>query len=150
MNQKHKRLAKTILIVLILLTLCFIWGNSLLDREESSEMSNGLLDSLRPFLEAIGIHIEDDFWLRDLAHVAEFGALGIELSLLFLLEKGRTAATAGKAVLLSLLAAVTDELLQMLNDRASQLVDVGLDVVGACLGIGLIFLITHAVMKRPE
>ncbi len=150
MTAKRKRVYKTLLVILILLTLCFIWGNSLLDREESTEVSSGVMDLLRPLLERLGLYAQDDHILRELAHVAEFGLLGMELAALFLLQYGLCAAAGKRAAQLSLLTGVTDELLQMLNDRSSQLLDVGLDFLGACLGIGLVWLIARRADKKRE
>ena len=148
MNATKKRALKSLLVLLILLTLCFIWGNSLMNAERSSQFSNGLFDVLRPLMNDLGLHPEDDLGLRDLAHLAEFGALGAELALLFLLERGLCAAVFRKSAILSLLTAVVDELLQLIGDRAAQLIDVGLDFLGACLGMAIIWLIAVCVKKK--
>ena len=150
MTAKKKRAFRRLLLLLILLTLCFIWGNSLMSAERSSGLSNGLLDVLRPLMNDLGLHPEDDLGLRDLAHLAEFGLLGVELALLFFLEECRPAAVLRRSSLLSLMTAIVDELLQSVNDRTAQLLDVGLDFVGACIGIAIVWLIFTRVNRRRE
>jgi VanZ family protein len=68
--------------------------------------------------------------------------------MLFLLERGLCAAVFRKSAILSLLTAVVDELLQLIGDRAAQLIDVGLDFLGACLGMAIIWLIAVCVKKK--
>ena len=143
-----KRAFKCLLLLLILLTLCFIWGNSLMNAEQSSDLSNGLLDYLRPLMDKLGLNTDSDHGLRSLAHLSEFCLLGAELALLFLMEHGLCSAIFRKSALLSLLTAIVDELLQCLNDRSAQLIDVGLDFVGACIGIALVCLIAGRLKKR--
>lgn len=150
MNATKKRALKSLLVLLILLTLCFIWGNSLMNAERSSQFSNGLFDVLRPLMNDLGLHPEDDLGLRDLAHLAEFGLLGVELALLFFLEECRPAAVLRRSVLLSLMTAIVDELLQSINDRTAQLLDVGLDLVGACIGVAIVWLIFTRVNRTRE
>ena len=84
----RKRCWNTVLTVLLVSTLCFIWGNSLLDREESSDLSQGILAQLAPLIEGLGLDTQDDHWLRKLAHFLEFALLGGELILLFYVNAG--------------------------------------------------------------
>ena len=138
-----------ILVLLLALTLAFIWGNSLLPRTESQEISRGLLAELCAALEHVGLHIdpENDHWLRKLAHFGEFGLLGAELcALLFLNRRARpqgfiNCAFAGLAV------AVTDEALQLISHRGSQVQDVLLDFAGFVAGLLLWALLWFAAEK---
>ena len=89
MNASALKHWNIILILLLLLTLAFIWGNSLLTRAESQEISRGLLAELCAVLENVGLHIDpqNDHWLRKLAHFGEFGLLGAELCLLMWMNR---------------------------------------------------------------
>ena len=142
-----------ILGLLVLLTLAFIWGNSLLPRTESQEISRGLLAEICAVLENVGLHIDpqNDHWLRKLAHFGEFGLLGAELcTLLFLNRRARpqgfvNCAFAGLAV------AVTDEALQLISNRGSQVQDVLLDYAGFLTGLLLCGLLCGIIgRKRPK
>lgn len=137
MNISVRKRWNIILGLLVLLTLAFIWGNSLLPRAESQKISRDLLAELCAALENVGLYIdpENDHWLRKLAHFGEFGMLGAELcALLFLNRRARpqgfvNCAFAGLAV------AVTDEALQLISNRGSQVQDVLLDFAGFAVGL---------------
>ena len=141
-----------ILGLLVLLTLAFIWGNSLLPLIESQEISRGLLAELCAALEHVGLHLDpqNDHWLRKLAHFGEFGLLGAELcTLLFLNRRARpqgfvNCAFAGLAV------AVTDEALQLISNRGSQVQDVLLDFAGFLAGFLLCGLVWMLGSKSRE
>ena len=141
-----------VLVLLLALTLAFIWGNSLLPRTESQEISRGLLAEICAALETVGLHIDpqNDHWLRKLAHFSEFGLLGVELcSLLFLNRRARpqgfvNCAFAGLAV------AVTDEALQLISNRGSQVQDVLLDFAGFLAGFLLCGLVWMLGSKSRE
>ena len=141
-----------VLVLLLVLTLAFIWGNSLLPRTESQEISRGLLAELCAALETVGLHIDpqNDHWLRKLAHFGEFGLLGAELcTLLFLNRRARpqgfvNCAFAGLAV------AVTDEALQLISNRGSQVQDVLLDFAGFLAGFLLCGLVWMLGSKSRE
>ena len=137
MNAVIRKRWNIVLVLLLALTLAFIWGNSLLPRTESQEISRGLLAELCAALETVGLHIDpqNDHWLRKLAHFGEFALLGAELcALLFLNRRARpqgfvNCAFAGLAV------AVTDEALQLISNRGSQVQDVLLDFAGFLPGL---------------
>lgn len=130
--------------ILILLTLVFIFGNSLQNVEQSTNTSEGvtniIVEKIEPIKEAVESNKitvgEVEAFTRSLAHVLEFAALEAEFMLLFLLIPlrplwGGIMLTVSSSLVLSVL----DEALQMLNDRAAELVDVGKDFFGACLGV---------------
>lgn len=152
MNAVIRKRWNIVLVLLLALTLAFIWGNSLLPRTESQEISRGLLAELCAALETVGLHIDpqNDHWLRKLAHFGEFALLGAELcALLFLNRRARpqgfvNCAFAGLAV------AVTDEALQLISNRGSQVQDVLLDFAGFLTGLLLCGLVWMLVSKSRE
>ena len=153
MNASALKHWNIILILLLLLTLAFIWGNSLLTRAESQEISRGILAEICAALEHVGLHIdpENDHWLRKLAHFGEFGLLGAELcALLFLNRRARpqgfvNCAFAGLGV------AVADEALQLISNRGSQVQDVLLDFAGFLTGLLLCGLLCGIIgRERPK
>ena len=87
--MKKQRVA---LLVVIILTLAFIWGNSLLSREQSSDESAWVLQLVTPVLELfVGKGRVTEHLVRKLAHFTEFALLGFELFFWFapLLQTGR-------------------------------------------------------------
>ena len=81
MGRTRKEQLRLFLRLLLIVTLCFIWGNSLLSRESSSALSGRVAAWLR----SIGIPVGEHF-LRKLAHFTEFGILGCEITLLLRLK----------------------------------------------------------------
>ena len=142
-----------ILGLLVLLTLAFIWGNSLLPRTESQEISRGLLAELCAALEHVGMHLDpqNDHWLRKLAHFGEFGMLGAELGLLLCLNRRQSVQGFVNCAFAGLAVAVTDEALQLISNRGSQVQDVLLDYAGFLTGLLLCGLLCGIIgRKRPK
>ena len=130
---------KKILIFLLVLTLAFIWGNSLLDAEHSSTGSGRVVEFLEVFF---GEGNVSEHLVRKLAHFSEFALLGAELMLLF--EKLPLAAAHG------LFAAVTDEALQLLSDRSGEVKDILLDFSGSVCGAAFILIILLILRKADK
>lgn len=153
MSAVSRKRWNIVLVLLLVLTLAFIWGNSLLPRTESQEISRGLLAELCAALETVGLHIDpqNDHWLRKLAHFGEFGLLGAELcALLFLNRRARLQGFVNCAFA-GLVVAVTDEALQLISNRGSQVQDVLLDFAGFLTGLllcGMIFGVSER--NRPK
>lgn len=137
--QIRKRL-NWLLTALVILTLAFIWSNSLLPRTESQELSRGLLAQICEALDGLGLSIdpENDHWLRKLAHFCEFGLLGCELCLLMFINGRECVQGFINCASLGLAAAVTDESLQLISNRGSQVQDVLLDFSGFITGLGCV------------
>lgn len=150
MQERLRRSLCIFSALLIFLTLAFIWGNSMLDSEASSAVSNGLLERIRPFPEAFGFEVVSDIWLRKLAHFCEFGLLGTELSLFLLLKGASVKKTAVLAAVFAFVTALIDEGIQYFSGRHSQLWDVILDFCGSLCGIAAIFLIYHIFRNRKK
>ncbi len=131
-NTKNRRIS----LVCILVMLVFIWGNSSLSGEESSEVSGfaaGLLS--RIFGDAV---LQATFLIRKLGHFTEFALLGWFLSWNGTL-RGRPAV---EALLLGLLAAMTDETIQLfVPGRAGMVQDVWIDFSGVLVGAGILALL---------
>ena len=139
-----------LLLLLISLTLLFIWSNSAMSREVSSGMSNGLLELLRPVLAFVGIEPESDHLLRKLAHFCEFFALGFELRLYFLLKGKKRTMDIFSCAFLSFAAATIDETIQFFSGRDSKFMDVLLDFSGAVTAIVFISIACYVHKKLKE
>ena len=136
MAEKQKTQARLFLLLLLIATLCFIWSNSMVSREGSASLSR----RITAWLNGIGIPVTEHF-VRKSAHFCEFGLLGCELMLLFWLRSGVRFQNLCNAAFAALLAAVTDETIQIFSGRGSQVQDVVLDFSGALTGILLVSLI---------
>ena len=153
MKASARKCWNIILGLLVFLTLAFIWGNSLLPRTESQEISRGLLSELCAALEHVGLHIDpqNDHWLRKLAHFGEFGLLGAELGLLLCLNRRQSVQGFVNCAFAGLAVAVTDEALQLISNRGSQVQDVLLDFAGFLTGLLLCGLLCGIIgRKRPK
>ena len=153
MKASVRKCWNIILGLLVFLTLAFIWGNSLLPRTESQEISRGLLAELCAALEHVGLHIDpqNDHWLRKLAHFGEFGLLGAELGLLLCLNRRQSVQGFVNCAFAGLAVAVTDEALQLISNRGSQVQDVLLDFAGFLTGLLLCGLLCGIIgRKRPK
>ena len=140
-------------MLLALLTLAFIWGNSLLGRDESQNLSRELLAEICTALETVGVHLdpEDDHWLRKLAHFSEFGLLGLEMCLLLWLNRHHSVQGFVNCAFAGLSVAVADEALQLISNRGSQVQDVLLDFAGFLTGLLLCGLLCGIIgRKRPK
>jgi len=148
MDRKKK--GKILLSVLCVLTVLFIWGNSLLDRDESQAVSMELLRQIAELAERLGLVIEgtDDHWLRKLAHFGEFGLLGTELSLLMLLNGAFGGQGIANCLFAGLLTAVADETIQLFSGRGSQVQDVLLDFSGVITAVVLVSAVYLAIRRR--
>lgn len=152
MSSRIRKRLNWLLTALIILTLAFIWLNSLVPRAESQELSRGLLAQICEVLNDIGIFIdpENDHWLRKLAHFCEFALLGCELCLLMYLN-GHVRVQGGvNCAFLGLSAAVTDESLQLISGRGSQVQDILLDFSGYITGLFLCALLCKGIKARRK
>lgn len=145
MSAKRKNILTAVLICLIILTVCFIFSNSMEGIPESRERSEGLLSWVRPFLEFfIGEGNATNHLIRKLAHFVEFFALGTELCALCLLWQKPLlwAAFAG------LLTALSDETIQIFYERGSQVQDVWLDFSAVFLTV-LLAICLRKIKEKP-
>lgn len=133
--------------LLIALVLGFIFHNSMESIPDSAEKSLAVGGHLTPILEFfVGKGNVTDHLVRKLAHFCEFGALGVSIGLLQRVIRAHWL----YSVFGSLLAALSDETIQIFYERGSQVADVWLDFSGALTGLAGIFilgLIVRAVRK---
>ena len=139
-----------VFIICTLLTLIFIFRNSMDGREESTAKSGQLLVFLQ---ETLGLKFLTNHILRKIAHVVEFAFLGffaegvflLALNLIFKKYAGRVSLVF--TVLFGLITALLDETVQIYTDRGSMVTDAWIDFSGVVLG-SLFCLILHSVIKH--
>lgn len=127
-------------LVLTLLFIAVIWGNSLVPGEGSGAMSLGVVDIIHNALRSVGLPFEwvTDFVVRKTAHFCEYALLGILASQA--LDPNRRVSRGAIVATALLCAAVPsiDETIQLfVPGRSGQVTDVLLDCCGAATGMGL-------------
>ena len=129
---------KRLCLTLIILNIAFIWGNSALPGEISGAISGWLRQLLlgaAPDGPDTGHGI-----LRKLAHFTEFACLGLLLCWLWSMLHAKKWQLWG--LLCGICAAAIDETIQcFVPDRGPAIKDVGIDTLGVCLGIVIIYII---------
>ncbi|MBR1565360.1 MAG: VanZ family protein [Oscillospiraceae bacterium] len=145
MTTRRKARLRLLLRLVLIATLCFIWSNSMVGKEGSASLSR----TVTAWLNSISIPVTEHFVCKS-AHFCEFGLLGCELMLLFWLRSGVRFQNLCNAAFAALLAAVTDETIQIFSGRGSQVQDVVLDFSGALTGILLVSLIAQLIEKRKS
>ena len=149
--MKHKKRWIAVVLVLLVLTLAFIWRNSTESIPESQAKSLDLVAILKPILEPIiGEGKVTDHFVRKTAHFCEFALLGAELRLLFLLLGFGTVQGHMNALFAALAAGVTDETIQYFRERGSMVLDVVLDFCGAFFGALVLLLIALVVREHRK
>ena len=151
--MKRQKAFLIIDILLLIITLAFIWLSSLESASESAEKSEGLLIAIAPILELfLSADRINEHMIRKLAHFIEFALLGGELILLCVIDRRTRPQQVINCLSASLAVAVIDEALQLLSDRDPQITDVLLDFSGAVFGILFVLLIprTSAHEKAPK
>lgn len=146
--MEKKRL---ILWIAIILTLAFIFGQSLLNQEVSDKESNTVKEKIvQPIHEVVTGEKTLSYNVRDVAHIAEFSILGLELVLL-LKDKKRILRWL-RSISYCGFVALFDESIQHFSGRASQVADIWYDifgaVVGAIIGIILVLIVGKWKVKK--
>lgn len=145
MVRTEKRIR--ICVVLLIVNIAFIWGNSLLPGRISGALSNGLKSLLELIFGSGEGEGSGGGFLRKVAHFTEFTCLGLCFSWLFgmLKKKPWLPLCCGVAV------ACLDETIQLfVPDRGPGIKDVGIDTLGVILGIFIISLITHIKKNKQK
>ena len=148
MTGTQKR--KIIGTLLICGNLAFIWGNSLMTGAESGNLSGGILAWLNSFL-SLGEEGAEilHYFIRKAAHFTEFACLGALLAWRFGMEHHKGIHLAVFSLFGGLLAACTDETIQIFVDgRGSSLIDVWIDTCGTAAGIALMEIGHHLRKKH--
>lgn len=174
MKINFKDRTQLIWLVLIALTLAFIFGQSMLPASRSMQTSDGVADTVEHILtpdSADGSDTEDggahrpviDFfikYLRKIAHFVEHGVLGLEMFFLLLTLEKRAGREHGIMPLgvttllfslnLGLIVGFLDETIQIFSGRMYSIVDVWLDFAGYAAFtavLTLVYVIARLIKK---
>ena len=146
--MKARKTWIVIISIIIVANIAFIWGNSLKSRGESQMLSLGVLQLIRPLLDAIfSPENVTDHLVRKLAHFTEFGALGSEFALVTILLRKVKLQSIMNCLFAGLAVAVIDETIQIFSTRGSLVADVWIDFSGVVAGVMIALLINAIVAK---
>ena len=150
--RKVEKLEK-LLAVFIVLTLIFIWGQSVMDRELSSEESGFVMRLVTPVLELIvGKGRVTEHLVRKIAHFCEYALLGAEMSLFFAGKRRRKREGLLLAMAHGLFVAFVDETIQIFSGRGPAITDVWIDFAGITAGgiflLDVLIVWIHAARRR--
>lgn len=152
MSAARKKHISIFVAALIALTLAFIWYNSALSRDDSTNLSTGLLYKIAMLLEKLGISLDtgNDHWLRKLAHFGEFAVLGSELAIFSVINGRHSIQTASNCLFFGLAAAVIDETIQIFSARGSRVSDVWIDFSGVLIAVICVNLIYFLIKNNSD
>lgn len=144
--MEKKRL---ILWIVVVLTIGFIFGQSLFDQDTSKKQSVAVQEKVvEPVHKVLTGEDTLHYDIRDVAHTVEFAILGLELVLL--IRSKRRVLGCLKSISYCGFAALMDESIQHFSGRAPQLIDIWHDVLGAVVGsvVGLLIVALIESAKR--
>lgn len=142
-----RKIAVGLIIVLIVLTLGFIWGNSLKTKEESSESSESVSNVIQVVVDTMFgedvVSVEEGV-VRKFAHATEFAALGLEFCVLLIAIKQESYKRYLQILPIGLFVAAVDECLQFVSLRGPALIDVLIDCCGFSV-MTAVFIAIYAI-----
>ncbi len=136
-----KKTYNYIMLSVIVITIIYIFSNSITDMLASKEQTEAVTDAVTSIIKPLPSDNEQIYMvIRKLGHVFEFAILGIELSLLikkFSIYPFFTVLVVG----------LVDESIQLLNDRSSRVQDIWIDLIGGIIGILVGLIICRIICK---
>lgn len=135
-------------VIIILLNLVFIWGNSVFSQEHSHQISTMFRGFLSKFFDLEGgADALSDHFIRKAAHVFEYFVLGILLTSFF----GRLKLKNCLAVFFAAVpVAAIDETIQIFTGRGPAVKDVMIDICGYAMGFMIVMLIKRYIGRKNK
>lgn len=138
--MKWRKIVKTVLLVVIVLTVLFIWSRSVYSKDASSAQSvavQGFLDRIASFF-GIALQLNQQT-VRNMAHLFEFFILGVEIALYGTYGRHPVRQDFCHMGVAVFAVGFIDETLQIFFHRGPTIADVWIDFVGGLVGMLLIF-----------
>lgn len=148
-----KNAKKYIFILVIVLSIAFIWSNSIKVGDSSMQQSNFVKELFISFFAFFGMNIENTFFIefiRKFAHFFEYFVLGLELALF----KNIYYKTSKKALYclfsIGALVAIIDESIQLIPKlgRSGEFFDVCIDVLGVFIAFFVVFVVSKKIKRK--
>ena len=142
---------KKLLVILLIITLAVIWGQSALDRGQSTKESSWVFEKIESVMRFIvGPELANERLLRMIAHFGEFFLLSSEAMILCILLGRKTIKGIITVFMLSNFCALLDETIQIFSSRGSAVSDVWIDTAGAVSGIIFVLYIVAIISSIKE
>ncbi len=146
-----------LLLMAILVTLAFIFGNSMASPQQSgaaSDRVNHVISAVMEFVTGRQDSGPERFltaYSRKIAHMVEFALLGCEVIWLLQVSRRRSAAHLVAGAFFGFVAASADEFIQSFTGRGDLVSDIWIDVSGyiAAYGLTACCLFVFAWRKSP-
>lgn len=135
------KILRWFLIASMILTITFIFGQSLKSQEKSAETSEKVEQIIEPILPSdtpVGGYVQDN--IRKIAHFVEFFFLGAECAA-FVAVFLRKRTYVLYSYLFSVVVALLDETIQIFSDRGSSVADVWLDIFGFAVASSIVYVV---------
>lgn len=157
MRSKKIKTVLTIFSVTTILTLLFIWGQSVIPSAGSAKESTSVKNAIEGVLNFVALKelIVSENLVRKLAHIIEYSLLGLQLPVLAVFSEKKIERMAfekiyPKIALLPMLVAVIDETIQIFSLRGSQVSDIWIDFAGATFAMIISLLICLKIRKSQR
>lgn len=152
MKKTKLTAARIVMTILTVAAVGFIFGNSLMNADDSSAESGRILGFINGILRSMNAGFEaSEFIVRKAAHFTEFAVLGVLLSVTFRLYVQKPLKAALFAVSAGLCTAVCDELIQMSSSgRSCEIRDMLIDFSGVVFAALIVFLILRLKDRRKK
>lgn len=145
---------KIIYLIVAIIWICFIFGNSLLNGASSGRLSGGITEKVFKVLQSMHINITLDtlhHLIRKGAHVTEYFLLGIIIFLNVYEYMKEPKYFISFSVAICLLISIIDETIQtMVDGRSGNIVDVGIDSIGFLVSITILSIIFIKRNKKEQ
>lgn len=144
MNNKKQ----IIYIICVIITIMFIYGNSLLNGDFSTKQSSFVMTLCNSILEFLNMPYVSPFFIRKAAHFTEYFILGTFLMLTLDSFNCSVLKNMFNYLFVGLFVPVTDEALQMFSDgRSPEVRDILIDFSGVVIGFVCILFILRIYRK---
>ncbi len=146
-KEQFIKIARITLIILIIVTLVFIYVRSTKSPEASIEESDKVGDIIAEIIPPEtkpGEYIQTN--LRKLAHFTEFFVLGIEIALYVVFFWNNKLAF-GLSYPLGILLGFFDETIQIFVERGAEIKDVWIDFLGYALAVSSVYIAYFVAIK---
>lgn len=159
MKQKHlsaqspsytrsEKVFQIIFLILILLCISFIFYNSSLSQTSSKSISLKVTERVNKTTASIGLKPANDNTVRKIAHFIEYFILGFFTFGFSASIRKRGIINAVFCSVVSLIVALTDETIQVFSNRGSDVMDVWLDSISACIAVFTFYFVLLMITKR--
>lgn len=146
-----------ILLMVFILSLVFVWGQSFISKSTSEMTSDVFIDIIKPLEEIkpnevyTSEYMYYNHLIRKGAHVFEFFIIGVELALIiamFSMKKNNVMVVFLNSLMAGMMIGLIDETIQIFSRRGTQVSDVWFDILGTGIGAGVISIVCLIKSKR--